>query len=130
MLLADAEAAVLEHIVDLADGSRVVIAEIADDHIRLIHEHARPNLQGLRVKPRIDVGKIIMTADGNLRDVLFREAEKGADAVGGGSHFLDDLVHFFDGRARLGQRQLMFLDLLSQAKKVESGRIAFRQGRQ
>ena len=82
VLLADAEATVFQHVVDLADGSRVVVTEIADDHIGLVHQHARPDLQGLCVKSRIDIGKVIVAADGNLRDVLFREAEKRADTVG------------------------------------------------
>ena len=82
VFLADAQPAVLEHIRDLADGAGIVIAQIADDNVRFVDEHAGADFESLGFKARIDVGIIIVSADRDMGDVLFRKAEEGADAVG------------------------------------------------
>ena len=76
VFLADAEATILQDIIDLADGPVVVVTEIPDHHIRLVHKYARPDLQCRRIKPWINIGKIIVSADRDLGDVLLGEAEE------------------------------------------------------
>ena len=130
VLLAHAKPAIFQDIGDLADGAGVVVPEVADDDVGFVHQHAGADFQGRRVESWIDVGIVIVTTDRDVGDVFLREPEQRADAVGGRSHLLDDLVHLFEGGTGFRQCQLMFLDLLPQAKQIEASGIAFGQGRQ
>ena len=114
MLGADAQAIRAEHFGDLHHRPGLFEAEIADDDVGFIDEHARAPAQLREADPRIDVAVVIRSADDDLRGLARRAAEKSADAIRGRGHLLDDLLQLLDRLARVADHLLLRFDFRAQ----------------
>ena len=129
VLAANAQPIAAEHLGDLCHRPASFESEIADDHIRLIHQHARAFLQLRDADPWIDVAVVIRTADDDVRSVTRRTAKERSEAIGGRSDLLHHLFQLLDHLPGIRDHLLLIGNRLAHGEKFAPQRIVRRHTR-
>ena len=127
VLGAHAQAVGAEHFGDLHHRPRLVVAEIADDHERLVHQHPRAAAQARHVETRVDVAVVVRAADHDLRGLLRGAGEECPDAVRGRGDLLHDRLQLLDRGARLAHRVLVLGEVHAELEQFSALRVARRE---
>ncbi len=120
--LADAQAAVRQQVLDLRDRAAGLEAEVADDDVGFVQQHARADEELRLRQARIDGAVEFGAAINNKRDVGLGQVEQRADAVGGRGELGHRGVELFDGLARLLIEDFEFLDAAAQVAELGAAR--------
>jgi hypothetical protein len=108
---ADPEPVGTDDLGDLGDRPGCFEAEIAYDDVGFVDQDARALFELREADARIDVAVIIGAADHDVRGVLRRVVEIGADAIGRRGDLLNHFLQLFDHLARLADCFLLRLNL-------------------
>src|SRR6266516_6400074 len=129
MLRYHAQSVLTNYFGSLCHRTSCLKSKITDNHEGFIDQHARSFFQFRQRNAWIDVAVVIGASHHDVRGLLRRGAEKGADPVCWRSNFLYDFLELLDHPARFDHRLLLIENLRPQFQQIAPNWIAWRQRR-